>query len=370
MHDPRVWPRSVAVLRGIIAAGSFWNGPHLLDAATGREIAGPSGPGHGPNALAVLGRELLVGCDSGVVVAVGVDETTGSGGRRPPVRALDLSDSPVLSVAARDGTVYCGTYSGQVVRTGAGSRVATEPLGAPVSALCLTGSTVVAGTYNGDLITLDPRTLAPLDRGVPHAGSVKSPSPLGDGDRFLSASTDRRVAAGTLRDRTTLWQHGNLVNAVTSLRGQVVASASRDHTVKVGLLAPRPRDGRAPVTVRQTQTLIGADESVKCVGLLGTPEAPIVLAGSYDFGLYRWEVDWDDGAGALVSGRLVTEFRQGVSCMTRLDERRLAVAGWDGQVLIVGRARDGAVRELAAWDIGELVERSGRRVGEPDRVAA
>jgi WD40 repeat protein len=361
IRDPRVWPRSVAVSNGVVAAGSFWNGPHLLDAATGREIAGPTGPGHGPNALAVLGRELLIGCDSGTVVAVGVDETSGPRGGRPPVRGWDMSDSPVLSLAARNGTVYWGTYAGRVIRRSDGSSGASDSLGAPVSSLCLAGNALVAGTYNGDLVTLDPRTLAPLDRGVPHAGSVKSLSALGDEGRFLSASTDRRVAAGPLHDRATLWEHGNLVNAVTSLHGRVVASASRDHTVKVGLLEPPgPRDGGAPTAVRRMRTLIGADESVKCVGLLGTPAAPIVLAGSYDFGLYCWEVDWTDGSGALASGRLVTEFRQGVSCMTALDERRVAVAGWDGQVLVVGRGRDGAVRELLAWDIGDLVERSGR----------
>ncbi|MER7546385.1 WD40 repeat domain-containing protein [Spirillospora sp. NPDC127506] len=357
MRDPRMWPRSVAVSQGVVAAGSFWDGPHLLDAATGREIAGPSGPGHGPNALAVLGRELLIGCDSGAVVAVGADDANGSRGGRPPVRALDMSDSPVLSLAARDGTVYCGTYAGQVVRRGGGSRETTDSLGAPVSSLCLAGNDLVAGTYNGDLITLDPRTLRTTGRGVPHAGSVKSLAPLSGEGRFLSASTDRRVAAGPLHDRVTLWQHGNLVNAVACLDGRVVASASRDHTVKVGLLAP---EERTPA-VERAQTLIGADESVKCVGLLGTPAAPVVLAGSYDFGLYCWEVDWDDGAGTLASGRLVTEFRQGVSCMARLDGRRMAVAGWDGRVLIVGPGRDGAVRELAAWDIGDLVERSGAR---------
>ncbi|MEV7427919.1 WD40 repeat domain-containing protein [Streptomyces sp. NPDC091212] len=395
VDDARMWPRSVATARGLVAAGSFWSGPHLLDLATGTPLSAPERPGHGANALAVLGDELLIGCDSGTVLAIDMDteeadgEADGTGGTghpppssRPP-RLLEISDSPVLSLATRDGSVYAGTYAGHVVRhdgegndgarlDGArydrphhrGTRLVGESLGAPVPSLCFDGGRLVAGTYSGELIALDPATLTETDRGAPHGGSVKSLSAFGGG--FLSAATDRTVAAGSLHHRETLWQHGNLVNAVAGLKGRVVASASRDHTVKVGLLTAGDEGRR----VERTQTLLGPDESVKCVALLGDPSSPVVLAGSYDFGLYAWQVDWDDSAGTLASGRLLAEFRQGLSCMIRLDDRRVAVAGWDGRLLIVGQDRRGGVRELRSWDIGELVALAGLSADVGERVAS
>ena len=322
VRDPRLWPRSVSAARGLLAAGSFWSTPHLFDFATGAELAAPAASTNGPNALAVDGGTLFVGCDSGTVLAVDLSGPGGGG----TVRALPVADGPILSMHAEPGVLYAGTYSGHVLRHRTDStdsadaeRLASGQLGAPVPSLCRAGGLLVAGTYNGDLIGLDPATLAVVDEGPSHGGSVKSLSPFADG--FLSAATDRTVAAGTLRRRTVLWEHGNLINAVAALDGRVVATASRDHTVKVG----RVEAGDRTVTVR---TLLGPDKSVKCVGLLGTADAPVVLAGSYDFGLYAWHVDWSDSAASLVDGRLVAEFRQGLSCMVPLDARRLAVAGW------------------------------------------
>jgi WD40 repeat protein len=302
IRDARLWPRSAATAGAVVAAGSFGGTPHLFDLSSGAELSARPEPTHGPNALAVDGARLVIGCDSGVVLSVG--ET---------VARLAFGESPILSLGVRDGVTYAGTYAGTVVS----SDGTTVELGAPVPSLCATDDGLIAGTYCGDVVEVGSgRT------GAAHGGSVKSLAALPGG--FLSASTDRTVAVGTLNDRTVLWEHGNLVNAVASLGGIVAASASRDHTVKVGRL-----DGSA------RQTLIGPDESVKCLALLGTPDAPTVLAGSYDFGLYAWDVDWADSAATLRSGRLVAEFGQGLSCMVALDENRVAVAGWDGRILIV-----------------------------------
>lgn len=352
VHDARLWPRSVSAAQGLVAVGSFWSSPHVLDFVAGTELAAPAQPNHGPNALAAIGDVLLIGCDSGVVLAV---DLSGSAGQ-PPVRLLPLSESPILSLTARDGTIYAGTYSGHVIAHG-NDRTVSDQLGAPVPSLCLAGDLLVVGTYNGELLGLDPQTLEKVDRGKPHGGSVKSLSAFGRG--FLSAATDRTVAAGSLHHRATLWEHGNLVNAVASLGGQVAASASRDHTVKVGLLTAGGEDGWQ---VAELQTLLGPDESVKCVGLLGEPDAPVVLAGSYDFGLYVWEVGWRQSAGTLASGHLLAEFRQGVSCMFSLGDQRIAVAGWDGRVLIVGPDDQGVVRTLRSLDVNELVTRAASRV--------
>ena len=344
--DPRFWPRSVAAAGGVLAAGSFWGGPHILELDTGRPLSGPPGPTYGPNALAASGNELFIGCDSGTVVAVPIAEDGGE----PRVRLLDLAEGPILSLAVRDGAVYAGTYSGHVVRHD-GNRRVSEHLGAPVPSLCLDGDLVLAGTYNGEIIALAAEQLTALERTQAHAGSVKSLAPL-TGGAFLSAATDRTVAAGGLRDRTVLWEHGNLVNAVASLGGSIAASASRDHTVKVGRLSATDAGVKRAGAV---MTLLGPDESVKCVALLGTQQAPFVLAGSYDFRLFGWPVDWAAG-DTLTAGQLIEEFGQGVSCILRLNDSQAAVASWDGRVVIVERGADGALpRVRRAWWIRDLV---------------
>lgn len=327
-HDARMWPRSVATRNGLVAAGSFWSSPHLLDQASATPIAAPQAATHGPNAMAVDGPDLLIGTDSGLVARVDVRTGDIRGGQQ-------LTEGPILSLVVAGGVVFAGTYSGRVVRNLGFDTVVSEQLGAPVPSLIRVGDELIAGTYNGELISLDPRTLAVLDRWDAHGGSVKSLARMGDD--LLSAATDRTIACGSFRDRTTLWQHGNLVNAVASLADRVVASASRDHTVKVGRV---DRDVEGRWRLQQSRTLLGPDESVKCVTLLGDPSAPLVLAGSYDFGLYLWHVDFSDG-GDLVSGQLLDPFTQGVSCMAQIDADRVAVAGWDGQVRVVERDGDG-----------------------------
>ncbi|MBB1252601.1 repetative protein [Streptomyces sp. OF3] len=360
VYDARVWPRSVSVAAGLVAAGSFWNGPHLYRLADAAEVAAPDSGNHGPNAMTAAGGELYIGCDSGAVFAVQAGTESG----RPLVRALLSAEGPVLSLAARDGTVYAGTYAGHVISVRDGRHVTSEQLGAPLPSLCFDGDRLVAGTYNGDLVVLDLRTLAVTERHRSHEGSVKSLAAMPGG--FLSAATDRTIAAGRANKRNTLWEHGNLVNAVAVLDGRVAASASRDHTVKVGRIGRLP-SGRWQAG--EVQTLLGPDESVKCVGLIGDADAPVVLAGSYDFGLYVWHVDWEDNAGALSSGHLLAEFSQGVSCMAPLESGQVAVAGWDGRVLIVGVSGDGQVGIIREWRVDELAAFADAQAPEAEELA-
>ncbi|WP_079127282.1 WD40 repeat domain-containing protein [Streptomyces sp. TP-A0874] len=345
--DARLWPRSVSAAGGLVAAGSFRSSPHILDFATATEIAGPAEATHGPNVMAAGGEELFIGCDSGTVVALAHTDPA----EEPRVRLLELTEGPILSLAVRDGVVYAGTYAGHVVRYD-GDRLMSEQLGAPLPSLCFDGGLLVAGTYNGECITLAPEDLAVRERRQAHGGSVKSLAPLA-GAGFLSAATDRTVAGGGFGDRATLWEHGNLVNAVAALGGTVAASASRDHTVKVGRLSRTPE---GTLRADGVQTLMGPDESVKCVALLGAPEAPFVLAGSYDFGLYVWPVDWNAGPSVLTSGQVLDEFGQGLSCMAALDDASVAVAGWDGRIVVVGHtAGDDLPSVRRSWWIQELV---------------
>ncbi|MDH6221593.1 WD40 repeat domain-containing protein [Streptomyces pseudovenezuelae] len=343
IYDARVWPRSVSVVQGTLAAGSFWNAPHLLDLASAARISGPDTPNHGTNAMALMGDELLLGCDSGSVLAV--DLATA----HDTARQLHVTEAPILSLITRGVTLYAGTYSGHVVRYEDGTTTSSQKINAPIPSLCHDGERIVAGTYNGELVGLDPQTLNITDRSAAHEGSVKSLATSGSG--FLSAATDRTVAGGSFQERTTLWEHGNLVNAVAALGAHVAASASRDHTVKVGRFETTESGEQRLLDI---QTLLGPDESVKCVALVGAPEAPFVLAGSYDFGLYAWHIDWRDNARTLASGQLLAEFTQGLSCMIALDNSRVAVAGWDGRVLVVGQDANGRVSVQRTMHVDEL----------------
>ncbi|GHJ36884.1 WD40 repeat domain-containing protein [Streptomyces sp. TS71-3] len=349
VDDARLWPRSVAAAGPLVAAGSFHSGPHILAFDTADELAAPGEPTHGPNALAAAGDELFVGCDSGTVAVL---RLTAAGG--PADRLLDLADGPILSLAVHDGVVYAGTYSGHVVRHD-GGRLVSDQLGAPVPSLCLDGDRLIAGTYNGELIALDPDGLAVRERTQAHGGSVKSLAPAADAG-FYSAATDRTVAAGGLHERTVLWEHGNLVNAVASLGDSLAASAARDHTVKVGRLSRAPGGGLRADAVR---TLLGSDESVKCVALLGAGQEAFVLAGSYDFALYAWPVDFADG-DVLAAGHVLDEFGQGLSCMVQVDGSRVAVAGWDGRITLVEhRPGDELPHVGRSWWIQDLVAGAG-----------
>ncbi|MET7453957.1 WD40 repeat domain-containing protein [Streptomyces sp. NPDC005574] len=326
LQDRRLWPRSVDIAHHLLAAGSFWNGPHLYDLTTGVEITAPDRPTHGPNALAQHGEELLVATDSGLVLAL----RPGASGRGP-ARVIEVGEGPVLSLASDGDTFWAGTYSGHVLRHDGTTLTTSASLGSPLPSLTLHDGHLVAGTYNGEFLLLDPDTLAVRERIDAHDGSVKSLTALDGG--FLSAATDRTVEAGGPRGRGRLWEHGNLVNAVAALGSEAAASASRDHTVKAGRLVRLP-DGTW--RAERVQTLLGPDESVKCVALLGSADHPVVLAGSYDFGLYAWHIDWDDSAATLASGHLLAEFAQGLSCMLRLADGTVAVAGWDGRLDLVG----------------------------------
>lgn len=350
-HDARMWPRSADASGPVVAAGTFGATPLLLDPRRGEVLAAPAAATHGPNALAASGSALLVGLDSGTVLALALDTDPA----RPDVGAHRLGDSPVLSLAAGAHTWYAGSYDGHVHAVGAAGAHHSVHIGSPVPSLCLTGAGLVAGTYGGDLVLLDPDTLTVRDRRRRHGGSVKSLAATPDG--FLSAATDRTAAGGGWGQRVTLWEHGNLVNAVAATAdGRVVATASRDHTVKVGR---RDRDGRLHGPV---WTLLGPDESVKCVAVLGDPRTPTVLAGSYDFGLYAWRVDWADPAAALRAGTQVVAFDQAVSCATRLGRDRAAVAGWDGQLLILHAGPEGGVRVQRRYQVADLLLRLGQEV--------
>lgn len=350
-RSARAWPRSVAVAGTTVAVGSFGSVPHLLDLQTRAELtAGRNRATHGPNALTAHNGQLFVGCDSGTILALGLQDAGAPATWR--CTSWQATDSPILSLAADDEAVYAGTYRGTVLRLAGESVRESGNLGAPVPSLVRRGDALLAGTYNGEVVALRPAEVSgamPVRR---HGGSVKSLARI-DEDRFASAATDRTVMAGDRTGATVLWEHGNLVNAVAALGSRVVASASRDRTVRVGLLDP---GGSGVIDQR---VLMGADESMKAVGLLGTPDETVVLGGSYDFGLYAWRVRWSGRPEGPRAGELVAEFGQAVSTICAIDSRTAAVAAWDGQIAIVGLDPGGGPAVVARVTVTELVERAG-----------
>jgi len=351
--DHRYWPRSVAVSNSVVAVGSFWSAPYLLDVAHLEPLFAPAGPTHGVNA-AIGDRstgKVVTGADSGAIVAYELRSLEGSRGR-PPVGAL-LSNVayPVLALAGDDdGGLWAATYGGRVCSVGPGGSV-SPGLGTPVPSLTVAGDRLVAGTYDGELVELDKMTLAVRGRYRAHDGSIKALAVVPRTDAFLAASTDRTVSVGTLRRRKVLWEHGNLVNDVaTSWDGAVVASASRDHTVRVGVLDHSLALAAAPLT------LLGADESVKTVAVLGTAKSPVVIAGSYDFGVYAWSVDWGEScASVLRVGYRVAVLGQAIATIAALGPSDALVVGWDGSATWL-ELRAGVLLEKGRYSMADDVE--------------
>ncbi|WP_025272524.1 WD40 repeat domain-containing protein [Haloglycomyces albus] len=338
-EDERLWPRSVDVSGEVIAVGAFSNRPFLFDLATGRTLSESDRPNHGPNALTAEVGTASVGCDSGTVFTFPLEDG--------PATARAAGSGPVLSLAYAAGRTYAGTYAGDV------REVAEEPGGvgpgleAPVPSLIPWDGGLVAGTYNGDLYRLDTTMRVREKRAAAHGGSIKSLFPFGEA--FLSAGTDDEIQVGTMDERSCLWRHGNLVNDVASLGDKVIASGSRDHTVKVGVVDRH----NGQWTADRVQTFLGSDESVKAVGLLGTPDRPIVVAGSYDFNLYCWTVDWEDSSQSITSGRVLATFGQAVSCLAPAGDGRLLAAGWDGRLLLIG-LNNGEAEVVREWSVDDF----------------
>jgi toxoflavin biosynthesis protein ToxC len=352
----RLWPRSIDTAAGLVAVGSFGAAPALF-ALEGLEELWDGGPDTlGPNALATDGARVVIGLDSGEVATLPLDSLrAGSSAGAVVVRA---SSDPVLSVACVPGGFALGTYAGEVQlfseATGLPERVGRVPLGVPLPSLGAAAGSgeLVAGTYGGELVHLVTSPELALSRRDPLAeGSVKSLSVESTG-AVAAGATDCAVRAVDAAGASSiLWSHGNLVNAVATDPRGLVASASRDRTVKLGGAA-WPHEMPA--------SLLGADESMKAVALLGVGDEVVVLAGSYDFALYCWRIDLAGDAPGMRSGGVVAAFDQAVSTMLRVSDSLAVVASWDDSVAAVELV-DGELRVGPAIGIEELLARGGHR---------
>ncbi|HEY5271627.1 MAG TPA: WD40 repeat domain-containing protein [Acidimicrobiales bacterium] len=356
----RLWPRALDVSGRLVVVGSFSSAPVVLEIDS-LVVVSDGGPAtSGPNALAVAGNMIAVGLDSGLVVTVPrSDLTTGT---LTGSRAWHLGDDPVLSLAAVDGGWLAGSYGGLV------SRFATDgpdgvvinqlSLDAPVTALAghSSGRLALAGTYGGEIARLavgDGLSVAGV--GKVHDGSVKSLAWRLDTEA-VSAATDCTVRLLSMDGSSeVLWNHGNLINAVATDQRGLIASASRDRLVRVGGRFDRPID------------LLGADESMKAVGILGEGQTALVLGGSYDFAVYAWQIDLDGVRPDARSGDVVFEADQAISTILRLDASAALVASWDGTLTMLtwtgSAVVAGASLHIADLLAAAAVERPKSQVG-------
>jgi toxoflavin biosynthesis protein ToxC len=332
MRGGRLWPRSVDAADGRIAIGSFGASPIILSLDQ-LQVTNAGGPDtYGPNALATSRGELAIGLDSGLVISVPLSSI--STGRTFGAKTYEVATDPILSLASVAGRWLAGTYAGSVVRldttSGDGPITSGLDLGASVPSLAahLDGTTVIAGTYDGRIAYLDVTDSIKLQsaRQV-HEGSVKSLQWLSP-TRAISGATDCSVR---LLDQdgsdSVLWYHGNLVNAVTSDHRGLVASASRDRLVRAGVVTNEKF---------RSIDLLGADESMKAVAVLGEGDDAWIIGGSYDFGVYLWRLDLaDDSLPDARSGTVLFQADQAISTILALNPRAAIVASWDGTVRLL-----------------------------------
>ena len=116
------------------------------------------------------------------------------------------------------------------------------------------------------------------------------------------------------------------------MTGRVVVTAAHQ-AIRLIRLDPDAYEVELGVTLR-------APEPVRTVALLGSAEATVVVAASYDFRLFAWTVDWN---GPPVGPRLAGEFGSGVATLQRLDDQRLTAIDHRGELVILALGSDGAL---------------------------
>jgi WD40 repeat protein len=186
-----------------------------------------------------------------------------------------------------------GTFEGLVTVQSLGGIAAARSirLGAPVNQVSWSpdGTRIAAATYSGAvhlLLVPDGR----LDRETTiqaHQWAVKSVAWLDDAT-FVTGATDRlaKVISIAGDELQVLSGHGNLVNAVSvasAVDRPLIASASRDRTVRVW----------DPWTGLCERVLLAHDESVKSVSWK-PGSAQILLSGSYDYEARVWNLGLDE----------------------------------------------------------------------------
>lgn len=287
----------------------------------------------------------------------------GEAARELLARRPEAADA-VLSARSRYFQASVGTVASLVASAGVGSpllAVAVAPEGSRVATGGGDGSIVLWDATNGQRLAVlraadEVRDLAfspdgqrltavtrngqtecwELARGTrlwsvrADAGETNAVAYTPDGGAVVTGGRDgvlRLWRAADGAGQGELGRHPAAIHdlaAAAGVRGPLVASASRDHTVRVWDLARR----------RLVDTLEGATSVVRGVALDRNGE--LVAAVSHDKSARVWELP--SGRPRLVAGGFEDEM---LSVALAPGGRRLAAAGWDGRVTI--------------WDVGAAV---------------
>ncbi|MFF5295940.1 WD40 repeat domain-containing protein [Paractinoplanes globisporus] len=248
-----------------------------------------------------------------------------------PIRSVRLGDAPLRGItwSADGGSLIAGTYDPALVALDTAGRPQWRSADARLwpRSLAVAGSLVAAATFAGRPHLVDLATGAGITASAPPA------EPSAEFRGGLLSATGRIVTAGPPGNRHPLWEHDTRVTAVAALADRVVVSAAH-RSVRVMLVTDGPE-----LAVERGITL-HSPEPVKAVEVLGSPDAPVVVAASYDFRLYSWTLDW---SGIPVGPRLIGEFGYGIAALTRLDDHRLTATDHHGELVILALGADGAL---------------------------
>ena len=273
-RGPRLWPRALhwspngeAIVVGV------QDGIPIILGLTGkpsprftiRKAQPQSLPTYGINAVAPAGRRWVAGLDDGTI-RIWEPENKDSqvvrpGGDMPGEASLVNA----IDYQADKEVVGYGCFSGEVGTVKLdGSLLMRSNVAAPVNAVAWspTGVLFAAADYSGKITIFeyDAKTgLHLLHSFAPHDAAIKNLAWL-DPDHLVTGATDRTLCVVNRQGKVelVLRGHGNLINCVSATRGtrrMLVASASRDRTVRIWDTA----------TEKCEHVLIGHTESVKSV---------------------------------------------------------------------------------------------------------
>jgi hypothetical protein len=118
--------------------------------------------------------------------------------------------------------------------------------------------------------------------------------------------------------------------------------------------------------------LLGADESMKAVCVLGVGNDAWILGGSYDFGLYAWHYGVDGDPPDARAGHAVFFADQAISAILAIDPVTAVVASWDGSIRLCSLGSNGieAGPPVYTNDIVTAARNVGRSFAEEVPVRA
>lgn len=330
-QDARIWPRALhwSPRGDRLAVGAQGGRPRLLGVAGGRTPvlvpqATPTDlPTVGVNCIELDGSDVYVGLDDGSI------RRWNEGNGAIEVLVEPGPGSALVNAISGDASgLWFGTFDGLLGRLedGGRRRVPDLAVGSPVNAVVRAPREpyVAVATYDGAVHIVEPDVNGSklLARHALNVGAIKSVAWVDD-HLMAVGSTDANVYLLHVdgRIKGVLKGHGNLVNAVavgTGANGPIVASASRDRTVRLFDLEEQ----------HCIQVLIGHTESVKSVCWVDAA-AGVLASGSYDFDARIWR---HESRPPDVEYCAVLPYHlQGVSAL-KFGEPGLVTGSWDGSI--------------------------------------